>query len=146
MTFTDLFAAGASYFGLADLEQFGQGETHKFELRYEHTLVGPYPERADLYRARSPIHFVDRISTPMLVLQGADDKIVPPSHAEVIVEALRENGIPHAYLLFEGEGHGFRKAENIVASLEAELSFYAQILELELGDDLPSIAIENLVA
>ena len=146
LTFTDLFAAGASYFGLADLEQFGQGETHKFELRYEHTLVGPYPERADVYRARSPIHFLDRISTPMLVLQGADDKIVPPSHAQAIVEALRENGIPHAYLLFEGEGHGFRKAENIVASLEAELSFYAQILELELGDDLPSIAIENLVA
>jgi dipeptidyl aminopeptidase/acylaminoacyl peptidase len=146
LTFTDEFAAGASYFGLADLEQFGQGDTHKFELRYEHTLVGPYPERADLYRERSPIHFVDRISTPMLVLQGADDKIVPPSHAEVIVEALRENGIPHAYLLFEGEGHGFRKAENIVASLEAELSFYAQILGFEPADRLPRLELEHLAA
>jgi len=146
LTFTDEFAAGASYFGLADLEQFGQGDTHKFELRYEHTLVGPYPEQADLYRERSPIHFVDRISTPMLVLQGADDKIVPPSHAEVIVEALRENGIAHAYLLFEGEGHGFRKAENIVAALEAELSFYAQILGFEPGDPLPKLELDYLTA
>ena len=84
-TFTDEFAAGASYFGIADLEQFGGGETHKFELQYEHTLVGPYPEAAELYRARSPIHFVDQISTPMLVLQGADDEIVPPTQAELIV-------------------------------------------------------------
>jgi dipeptidyl aminopeptidase/acylaminoacyl peptidase len=82
----------------------------------------------------------------MLVLQGADDKIVPPSHAEVIVEALRENGIPHAYLLFEGEGHGFRKAENIVASLEAELSFYAQILGFEPADRLPRLELEHLAA
>ena len=144
LTFTDAFAAGATYFGIADLEQFGGGETHKFELQYEHTLVGPYPERADLYRARSPIHFVDRISTPMLVLQGADDKVVPPSQAELIVGALRERGIPHAYLLFEGEGHGFRKAENIIQSLEAELSFYAQVLGFEPGDDVPKLEIEHL--
>jgi dipeptidyl aminopeptidase/acylaminoacyl peptidase len=146
LTFTNDFAAGASYFGIADLEQFGGGETHKFELRYEHTLVGPYPERADLYRERSPIHFVDRIATPMLVLQGADDKVVPPSQAELVVAALRERGIPHAYLLFEGEGHGFRKAENIVRSLEAELSFYLQILGLEPGDPLPTLPIEHLPA
>ncbi|MGH3137930.1 MAG: S9 family peptidase [Gaiellaceae bacterium] len=144
LTFTDAFAAGATYFGIADLEQFGGGETHKFELQYEHTLVGPYPERADIYRARSPIHFVERISTPMLVLQGADDKVVPPSQAELIVTALRERGIPHAYLLFEGEGHGFRKAENIIRSLEAELSFYAQVLGFELGDDVPKLEIEHL--
>jgi len=146
LTFTDAFAAGATYFGIADLEQFGGGETHKFELQYEHTLVGPYPERADLYRARSPIHFVERISTPMLVLQGADDKVVPPSQAELIVGALRERGIPHAYLLFEGEGHGFRKAENIIRSLEAEVSFYAQVLGFELGDDVPTLEIEHLSA
>ncbi|MCI0635383.1 MAG: prolyl oligopeptidase family serine peptidase, partial [Actinobacteria bacterium] len=117
LTFTDAFAAGTTYFGIADLEQFAGGETHKFELQYEHTLVGPYPERADLYKERSPIHFTDRIATPMLVLQGGDDRIVPPSQAELIVAALRERGIPHAYLLYEGEGHGFRKAENIAGSL-----------------------------
>jgi dipeptidyl aminopeptidase/acylaminoacyl peptidase len=144
LTFTDEFAAGTSYFGIADLEQFGGGETHKFELEYEHTLVGPYPEAAELYRARSPIHFVEQIKTPMLVLQGADDMVVPLSQAELIVGALRERGVPHAYLLFEGEGHGFRKAESIVASLEAELSFYAQILGFEPGDPIPRLAIEHL--
>jgi dipeptidyl aminopeptidase/acylaminoacyl peptidase len=144
LTFTDVFAAGTSYFGIADLEQFTGGETHKFELQYEHTLVGPYPERADLYRDRSPIHFTDRITTPMLVLQGTDDRVVPPSQAELIVAALRERGVPHAYLLYEGEGHGFRKAENIVASLEAELSFYAQVLGFEPAGSIPTLEIANL--
>jgi len=146
LTFTDAFAAGASYFGLADLEQFGDGDTHKFELRYEHTLVGPYPDARELYRERSPIHYVDRISTPMLVLQGADDEVVPPAQAELIVSALRERRVPYAYLLFEGEGHGFRKAENIVRSLQAELSFYLQVLGLEPGDPLPKLEIEHLPA
>jgi dipeptidyl aminopeptidase/acylaminoacyl peptidase len=144
LTFTDEFAAGTTYFGIADLEQFAGGETHKFELEYEHTLVGPYPERADLYRERSPIHFTDRITTPMLVLQGADDRVVPPSQSELIVAALRERGIPHAYLLYEGEGHGFRKAENIAGSLEAELSFYAQVLGFEPAGGIPRLAIVNL--
>ncbi len=144
LTFTEIFAAGASYFGIADLEQFGGGETHKFELAYEHTLIGPYPECADLYRERSPIHFTDRIATPMLVLQGADDRIVPPSQAELIVAALRERGVPHAYLLYEAEGHGFRKAENIVSSLEAELSFYAQVLGFEPAGAIPRLEIVNL--
>jgi dipeptidyl aminopeptidase/acylaminoacyl peptidase len=146
LTFTDVFAAGTTYFGLADLEQFGDGDTHKFELRYEHTLVGPYPEARELYRERSPIHFCDRISTPMLVLQGADDEIVPPSQAELIVGALRSRKIPHAYLLFEGEGHGFRKAENIVRSLEAELSFYLQVLGIEGDGSVPVLEIEHLAA
>ena len=144
LTFTDEFAAGASYFGIADLELFGGGDTHKFELEYERTLVGPYPEAAELYRARSPIHFVEQIETPMLVLQGADDKVVPPSQAELIVAALRDRGIAHAYLLFEGEGHGFRKAETIIASQEAELSFYAQILGFEPSDQIPRLPIEHL--
>ena len=144
LTFTDAFAAGSSYFGIADLEQFGGGETHKFELQYEVTLVGPYPERADLYKERSPIHFTDRISTPMLVLQGTDDRVVPPSQAELIVGALRRKGVPHAYLLYEGEGHGFRKAENIVGSLEAELSFYAQVLGFEPAGAIPRLEIANL--
>jgi dipeptidyl aminopeptidase/acylaminoacyl peptidase len=144
LTFTDAFAAGATYFGIADLEQFGDGETHKFELRYEHTLIGPYPEAADLYKARSPINFADRIRTPMLVLQGADDRVVPPSQAELIVAALRERRVPHAYLLFAGEGHGFRKSANIVTSLEAELSFYAQVLGFEPGDAIPRLEIAHL--
>ena len=146
LTFTDAFAAGSSYFGIADLEQFGGGETHKFELQYEFTLVGPYPERADLYKERSPIHFTDRISTPMLVLQGTDDRVVPPSQAELIVGALRAKGVPHAYLLYEGEGHGFRKAENIAGSLEAELSFYAQVLGFEPAGAIPRLEIANLPA
>jgi dipeptidyl aminopeptidase/acylaminoacyl peptidase len=144
LTFTDEFAAGASYFGLADLEPFATGDTHKFESRYEHTLVGPYPEAADLYRERSPVHAADRIKTPMLVLQGADDMVVPVSQAKLIVAALEANRIPHAYLLFEGEGHGFRKSESIVRAFEAELSFYAQVLGLDLGDSVPRLEIEYL--
>jgi dipeptidyl aminopeptidase/acylaminoacyl peptidase len=144
LTFTDDFAAGATYFGISDLERFETGEGHKFERMYNHTLIGPYPEQAELYRARSPINFVERISTPMLVLQGADDKVVPPAQSELIVQALDERRIPHAYLLFEGEGHGFRRAENVVASLEAELSFYCQILGFEPGDEIPKLAIEHL--
>jgi dipeptidyl aminopeptidase/acylaminoacyl peptidase len=144
LTFTDAFAAGTSYFGLADLELFAAGDTHKFELQYEHTLVGPYPEAAELYRERSPIHFTDRMATPMLVLQGADDEVVPPSQAELIVAALEERKIPHAYVLFEGEGHGFRKSENIVAAFEAELSFYAQVLGFEPADLSAKLPIEHL--
>jgi dipeptidyl aminopeptidase/acylaminoacyl peptidase len=144
LTYTREFAAGTTYFGIADLVAFAEGDGHKFELEYEHTLVGPYPESVELYRERSPINFVDQIETPMLVLQGADDEIVPPSQAEMIVAALKDRGIPHAYLLFEGEGHGFRKAENVVASLEAELSFYAQILGFIPADGIPKLAIDHL--
>ena len=144
LTFTDAFAAGTSYFGVSDLERFAAGDGQKFEREYEHTLIGPYPEEAELYRARSPINFVEQISTPMLVLQGTDDEIVPPSQAELIVAALRRRDIPLAYLLFEGEGHGFRRPETLVQALEAELSFYAQILGLEPGDPIPRLAVENL--
>jgi dipeptidyl aminopeptidase/acylaminoacyl peptidase len=145
LTFHDDFTAGASYYGISDLEPFAKpGGTHKFESRYEHTLVGPYPEAVDVYRARSPIHFVDRIACPMILLQGAEDEVVPPAQSEVMVEALKANGLPYAYLLFAGEQHGFRRAENIVRSLEAELSFYAQILGFEPGDPIEPVAIENL--
>jgi dipeptidyl aminopeptidase/acylaminoacyl peptidase len=145
LTFHDDFAAGASYYGISDLEPFATGHTHKFERRYEHTLVGPYPEAADVYRARSPIHFVDRISCPMILLQGDEDEVVPPSQSEVMVDALRQKGLAYAYLLFEGEQHGFRKAATIERALEAEISFYAQILGFELGDPIEAIRIENLV-
>ncbi len=141
LTFHDVFAAGASYYGISDLEPFATGDTHKFESRYEHTLVGPFPESIDLYRARSPIHFVDQISCPMILLQGDEDKVVPPSQSEVMVEALAAKGLPHAYLLFEGEQHGFRKAESIRRAAEAELSFYAQILGFELGDRVEPVEI-----
>lgn len=145
LTFHDDFAAGASYYGISDLEPFAQpGGTHKFESRYEHTLVGPYPEAAEAYRARSPIHFTDMIACPMILLQGAEDEVVPPAQSEIMVEALKAKGLPYAYLLFEGEQHGFRKAENIVRSFEAELSFYAQILGFELADPIEAVRIENL--
>jgi dipeptidyl aminopeptidase/acylaminoacyl peptidase len=144
LTFTDAFAAGASYFGISDLVPFATGETHKFESTYEHSLVGPWPEAEDVYRARSPINFVSQIATPMLVLQGADDEVVPPAQAEVIVDALRARGVPVAYRLYEGEGHGFRRAETIVDALEAELSFYGQILGFTPADPIPPLSIENL--
>jgi dipeptidyl aminopeptidase/acylaminoacyl peptidase len=143
LTMHEGFAAGASYFGLADLEAFAGGGTHKFESGYLRTLVGPYPEEAERYRARSPIHATDGISCPMLLLQGAEDRVVPPRQAEIMVEALREKGLPYAYVLFEGEQHGFRKAESIRSALEAELSFYAQVLGFQ-RDDVPMLAIENL--
>ena len=143
LTMHDGFAAGASYFGLADLEDFVGGGTHKFESGYLRTLVGPYPEEAERYRARSPIHATDGISCPMLLLQGAEDRVVPPRQAEIMVEALRKKGLPYAYVLFEGEQHGFRKAESIRSALEAELSFYAQVLGFA-RDDVPVLAIENL--
>jgi dipeptidyl aminopeptidase/acylaminoacyl peptidase len=138
------FAAGASSFGLADLVPFMEGGTHKFESAYLHTLVGPFPESIDLYRARSPINAVDDIGTPMLVLQGAEDPVVPPAQAELIVDALRRKGLPHAYVLFEGEQHGFRAAATIERAYEAELSFFAQILGFEPGDPIPRLEIENL--
>jgi dipeptidyl aminopeptidase/acylaminoacyl peptidase len=144
LTFHDDFAAGVSYYGIADLEPLVTGETHKFESGYLHSLVGPWPEAADEYRARSPIHSVDMISTPMLLLQGSEDEVVPPSQAEVMVQALRRKGLPYAHVLFEGEGHGFRKAASIEASAEAELSFYRQILGIEVDEDGPGLTIENL--
>ncbi|HWL90889.1 MAG TPA: S9 family peptidase [Actinomycetota bacterium] len=143
LTMHDGFAAGTSYFGLADLEAFVGGGTHKFESRYLFSLVGPYPEEAERYRSRSPIHFTDGISCPMLLLQGAEDRVVPPAQAEIMVDALKEKRLPYAYVLFEGEQHGFRKAESTRSALEAELSFYAQVLGFE-RDDVPTLPIENL--
>ncbi|MBA3689798.1 MAG: S9 family peptidase [Actinobacteria bacterium] len=144
LVFHDDFATGASYYGLADLEPFASGGTHKFESRYLDSLVGPYPEAADLYRARSPIHFADMLSCPVILLQGLEDEVVPPLQAEIMVEALEAKGLPYAYLPFEGEQHGFRRAENIQAAHEAELSFYAQVFGFELGDPIPAVVIRNL--
>ncbi|AXK46434.1 prolyl oligopeptidase family serine peptidase [Brachybacterium saurashtrense] len=127
LTRTDAFAAGVSSFGVAELEAF-RLDTHDFESRYIDGLVGPYPERRDLYVERAPLSHVDELEVPVLLLQGDEDRIVPPSQSELFRDALAAKGIPHAYLLFEGEQHGFRKAETIIRAIEASLSFYGQVL------------------
>jgi dipeptidyl aminopeptidase/acylaminoacyl peptidase len=143
ITFRDEFKAGTSYFGIGDLETFDT-QTHKFEAKYTGTLVGPYPEAKQLYHDRSPLNFTERISRPLLILQGAEDRIVPPAQAEQIVDALWEKRLPHAYLLFPGEDHGFRAAENIIRSFEAELSFYGQVFGFEPADPMEPIKVEFL--
>jgi len=143
LTFRDVFKAGASYFGISDLEVFVR-DTHKFESRYLNSLVGPYPEKKDLYYNRSALNFLDQIRAPMILFQGLEDKIVPPNQAELIVEALRRNGRPVAYIPFEGEQHGFRQAKNIKRSLEAELYFYSKTFGFEPADQIEPVEIENL--
>ncbi len=144
LAFHDDFAAGASHFGLANIEDFATGGTHKFESRYLESLVGRYPEKADVYRARSPVHFADMISCPVILFQGLEDDVVPPAQAEIMVEALGAKGLPYAYLAFEGEQHGFRKAENIERTYGAELFFYAWVFGFELPDVVEPVEIHNL--
>ena len=143
LTFRNIFRAGASYYGVSDLEALTK-DTHKFESRYLDRMIGPHPERRDLYRKRSPIHFVNQISCPMILFQGLEDKVVPPSQAELMVKALREKGMPVAYIPFDGEQHGFRRAENIKRSLEAELYFYSKIFGFKIADSVEPVQIENL--
>jgi dipeptidyl aminopeptidase/acylaminoacyl peptidase len=140
LAFTDVFHAGISLFGIADLEALVAGD-HKFESHYTFRLVGPLPEAAARYRERSPVYAFDRISCPVLVLQGLDDRVVPPAHAEGIVAALAENGIPHAYLAFEGEGHGFRGETAQRRTLEAELSFLGQVFGFEPADAIEPVEL-----
>ena len=142
LTFKDVFKAGASFYGVSDMSSLA-AETHKFESRYLDSLVGPYPEKKALYEARSPINAVEKLSCPIIFLQGAEDRIVPPNQAETMVNVLKEKKIPVSYLLFEGEQHGFRKAENIKRSLDAELSFYAQIFGFELADEIEPVEISR---
>ncbi len=143
LTFRDVFKVGASYYGVSDLEGLAT-ETHKFESRYLDSMIGPYPERRDLYVERSPIHHTDQLSCPIILLQGLEDKVVLPNQAEVMVEALRNKGLPVAYLPFEGEQHGFRKSENIKRALEAELYFYSRILGFDVADEIEPVEIEGL--
>jgi dipeptidyl aminopeptidase/acylaminoacyl peptidase len=143
LTFRDTFKAGASHYGISDLEALAR-DTHKFESRYLDGLIGPYPERRDLYIERSPIHFTDRLSCPMIIFQGLEDKVVPPNQAEKMVEAVRAKKLPVAYLTFEGEQHGFRKAENIRRVLEAELYFYSRVFGFELAEPVDPVKIDNL--
>ncbi|MCH8911646.1 MAG: S9 family peptidase [Chloroflexi bacterium] len=142
LTFHDRFAVGATYYGIADLSVFVD-DTHKYESRYLDSLIGPYPEAKQLYHDRSAINFTDRLSAPMIILQGLEDKIVPPSQAEIMAGALREKGIPFALLMFEGEQHGFRQSKNIIRSLEAELYFYGRVLGFTPADEIEPVEIEN---
>ena len=122
-----MFAAGASHYGVADLGALAR-DTHKFESRYLDRLVGPWPDARDVYAARSPIIHVDAIDRPLVVFQGLEDEVVPPAQSEMIVDAAAGQGRPVAYLTFAGEQHGFRQAANIRAALDAELSFYLDVL------------------
>lgn len=131
LTFRDVFGAGASHYGIGDLAALAR-DTHKFESRYVDGLVGPYPEARKLYVERSPVHFPERLSCPVIFFQGLEDKIVPPGQAQAMVEALAARGIRHAYVPFQGEQHGFRRAENIRAALEGELYFYGRIFGFEV--------------
>jgi len=126
-TFGDVFRGGASYYGVSDVAALAR-DTHKFESRYLDWLIGPYPERDDLYRERSPLTYADKLSRPVIFFQGSDDRVVPPNQTEMMVDALRRRGVPTGYLLFEGEAHGFRRADNIKRALDAELYFYAALI------------------
>ena len=143
LAFKDVFKAGASHFGVSDLEALAK-DTHKFESRYLDSMIGPYPERKDLYFERSPINFAHNIKCPIILFQGDEDKVVPPSQSQSMFEAVRAREIPTAYVLFEGEQHGFRKADSIKRALEGELYFYSKIFKFDLAEKVEPIAIENL--
>lgn len=145
LAFRDVFAAGASFFGVSDVEALAK-ETHKFESRYLDRLIGPYPERADLYRERSPIQHPDGLSCPVIFFQGLEDEVVPPNQAETMFEVLKMKGLPVAYVPFEGEQHGFRRAENIKRAAEGELFFYSRVFGFDLADPVEPVHIENLDA
>lgn len=139
LCFHDVFRAGASHYGVADLSALA-ADTHKFESRYLDGLVGPWPDDRATYDARSPINHTDGFSAPLIVLQGSEDEVVPPNQAEMIVAALADKGIPHAYVLFEGEQHGFRQAPNIIRAIEAELWFYGRVFGFAPADDITPVA------
>jgi dipeptidyl aminopeptidase/acylaminoacyl peptidase len=139
----DVFKAGVNLFGISDLEALA-ADTHKFEAHYTDTLIGPLPEARDVYRARSPLYAADAIRAPLLTLQGLDDKAVPPSQSQAIYDAVKAKGIPTAYLAFEGEGHGFRKAENQIRSLTATHYFLAKVFGLDVPAGIEPLVIDNL--
>jgi dipeptidyl aminopeptidase/acylaminoacyl peptidase len=143
LTFRETFNAGASHYGVSDAEALAK-ETHKFESRYLDGLMGPYPEKREIYIARSPINFTERLSCPVIFFQGLEDKVVPPNQAERMVNALRAKGIPVAYLPFAGEQHGFRQAKNIKRALDGELYFYSRVFGFELAEPVEPVEIDNL--
>ena len=143
LTLRKTFQAGASHFGVSDAEALAE-DTHKLESRYLDGLMGPYPERRDIYHDRSPINFADQLSCPVIFFQGLENRVVPPDQAELMVQALREKKIPVAYLAFAGEQHGFRQAKNIKRALDAELYFYSRVFGFDLADNVEPVEIENL--
>ncbi|CAM2143400.1 acylaminoacyl-peptidase [Pararobbsia alpina] len=143
LTFRDFFKAGASHYGIGDLEALAR-DTHKFESRYLERLIGPYPQEQALYRERSPIQHIDRLSSAMILLQGEEDKMVPPNQAEAMYAAVKQKGLPVAYLLFPHEQHGFRRAENIRRAYEAELYFYGKVFGFTPADTIEPVEIDNL--
>lgn len=145
LTFRDFFKAGASHYGIGDLEALVH-DTHKFESRYLDRLIGPFPEQQALYRARSPIHHTARLASPMILLQGAEDKAVPPAQAQTMFDVVAAKGLPVAYLLFEGEQHGFRRAATIKRALEAEFYFYGKVFGFTPADPIEPVEIRNLTA
>lgn len=143
LCFHDLFKAGACLYGIGNLETLAE-DTHKFESRYLDTLIGPYPEKRAIYQERSPIHHIDQLHCPVIFFQGLDDKVVPPEQAIAMTQAIRKKQLPVAYMPFAGEGHGFRRAETIKQSLEAELYFYSKIFDFIPSENLPKVHIDNL--
>lgn len=143
LVFHDVFRAGASYYGISDIEVLAR-ETHKFESRYLDSLIGPYPAAKDVYVARSPIHAADRLSSALILFQGLEDQVVPPNQSEMMAAAARRNGLPVAYVAYPGEQHGFRRRENIIRSLEAELYFYGKVFGFEPADRIEPVPIDNL--
>ena len=138
-----MFAAGINYFGVADLESLA-ADTHKFESRYLDSLVAPLPAGQPIYLDRSPIHHLQRMSAALITFQGAEDRAVPPEQSRAIVAAVRDRGLPVAYLEFEGEQHGFRRAENIARALQAEVYFLGRVLGHAPADNVAAVAIDNL--
>jgi dipeptidyl aminopeptidase/acylaminoacyl peptidase len=143
LTFRDDFKAGASHFGISDLEAMVK-ETHKFESRYLDRLIAPYPAGREVYRERSPIHYVDQISCPLILFQGLEDKVVPPNQAQMMYDAVKAKGFPVAIVLFEGEQHGFRRAENIRRALDGEWYFLSKVFGFELPEAIEPVEIANL--
>ncbi len=143
LTRSDVFTTGIVLYGIGDLETMVR-DTHKFEARYLDGLVGPYPEAQAVYRDRSPIHHLDRLSAPILLLHGTEDRVVPPNQAEALAAAARAKGLPVAMIMFAGEGHGFRKAETIRVATEAQIFFLSRIFGYEPADPVPPIMIDNL--
>ena len=143
LTFRDTFKAGASYYGVSDLEILAR-DTHKFESRYLDGLIGAYPDEKDIYEARSPIHFTEQLSCPVIFFQGGEDKVVPPNQAEMMFTAIRKKGLPVAYVLFENEGHGFRQGENIKKALDSEFYFYSRVFDFKPAEPIEAIEIVNL--
>lgn len=147
LTFRDVFTAGCSLYGVADLATLA-GDTHKFESRYLDGLVGPYPEQKAVYEERAPICHMEKLACPILLLQGDEDKIVPPNQAELMYDAVKARGLPCSLKIYEGEQHGFRRSENIEDALNSELAFYGRIFKFQPSAgrdiDLPSLEIANL--